>query len=681
MSLDTDRLYRLLPSVDRLRDAAEGEPLRALVQAFAQQFAALEENIEQLYDDQFIETCADWVAPYIGDLVGYRPLHGVSPGIASPRAEVANTIAMRRRKGTVLVLEELAHDVTDWPAHAVEFFERLASTQYMKHVRLHAPATLPVRDFAQMLRQGTAFDGVAHTAEMRRPEAGSGRYNIPNVGIFLWRLKALPLSAVPLTADAGDASGRKFRVNPLGADLRLFRHPHTESGIDHLAEPVNVPDALRVRDLALAARAGHLDDDYGLGRSIVLLRTGGAPVPVSTIRIADLRDILDAGGNVIAWNHETQIAAGTVAVDPERGRVLLGNTSDGPLAATFHYAQARDIGGGEYEAAREGDAFAVQRHASASAALQPGLDAIAAGGRLLIDDSLTYAQTPTIKVDGVLAAGAPGHTVVLAARNGARPLIAAGGDIVLAIGARGRLVLDGLVIAGGALRLTAALDDEPREIVLRNCTLVPGLTLKPDGSSASPGAPSLVVEHPFATVTLERCITGALNIVAGAQATIADSILDAGSIAQAAYAADAGAGPGAEVRVTESTIVGTLHTRLLRLGSNSLFLGRVNAQRRQEGCVRFSYVTADSIAPRRYRCLPDDAHPDVLPHFTSLRYGDPGYAQLRRATSKAIREGAANGSELGVLNSLYQPQRETNLRIRLDEYLRFGLHAGIFYVT
>jgi hypothetical protein len=270
---------------------------------------------------------------------------------------------------------------------------------------------------------------------------------------------------------------------------------------------------------------------------------------------------------------------------------------------------------------------------------------------------------------------------VVAARNGARPLIAAGGDIVLAIGARGRLVLDGLVIAGGALRLSAALDDEPREIVLRNCTLVPGLTLKPDGSSASPGAPSLVVEHPFASVTLERCITGALNIVAGAQATIADSILDAGSIAQAAYAADAGAGPGAEVRVTESTIIGALHTRLLRLGSNSLFLGRINAQRRQEGCVRFSYVTADSIAPRRYRCLPDDAHPGVLPHFTSLRYGDPGYAQLRRATSKAIREGAANGSELGVLNSLYQPQRETNLRIRLDEYLRFGLHAGIFYVT
>ena len=43
-------------------------------------------------------------------------------------------------------------------------------------------------------------------------------------------------------------------------------------------------------------------------------------------------------------------------------------------------------------------------------------------------------------------------------------------------------MIDGLVIAGGALRLAAAADDEPREIILRDCTLVPGLTLAPDGA-------------------------------------------------------------------------------------------------------------------------------------------------------------------------------------------------------
>ena len=66
--------------------------------------------------------------------------------IRSPRAEVANTIGYRRRKGTAAMLEQLARDVTDWPARAVEFFEQLATTQYMNHVRLHAPATAPVRE-------------------------------------------------------------------------------------------------------------------------------------------------------------------------------------------------------------------------------------------------------------------------------------------------------------------------------------------------------------------------------------------------------------------------------------------------------------------------------------------------------------------------------------------------------
>ena len=59
--------------------------------------------------------------------------------------------------------------------------------------------------------------------------------------------------------------------------------------------------------------------------------------------------------------------------------------------------------------------------------MQPHLDAIAGGGRLVIEDSLTYRETPVFKVDGVTAPGAPGIEVVVAARNGARPLIAAGG--------------------------------------------------------------------------------------------------------------------------------------------------------------------------------------------------------------------------------------------------------------
>ncbi len=217
-----------------------------------------------------------------------------------------------------------------------------------------------------MFERGGAFNAVAHTAEMRRPERG-GRYNIPNIGIFLWRLLPLRLSALPLAADPGDTSGRRFRVNPLGSDLRLFRRPQTEDDISHLAEPINAPEPLSVRLMALAVRAARasvvpapdarLDDDYGIGESVVLMQPGNppAPVPVSKLRVCDLRDILDAGGNVVGWNHEATITAGSIGIDPERGRVLLGDPGDGPLVATFHYGSVRAIGGGEYARTPEGD--------------------------------------------------------------------------------------------------------------------------------------------------------------------------------------------------------------------------------------------------------------------------------------------------------------------------------------
>ena len=85
--------------------------------------------------------------------------------------------------------------------------------------------------------------------------------------------------------------------------------------------------------------------------------------------------------------------------------------------------------------------------------------------------------------------------------------------------------------------------------------------------------------------------------------------------------------------------------------------------------------------PRPHGCLPDAAHPDVRAHFTSLRSHDPGYAQLRAVTDAAIRTGADDGSEIGAMHALHQPQREANLRQRLDEYLRYGLAAGFVHVT
>jgi hypothetical protein len=36
---------------------------------------------------------------------------------------------------------------------------------------------------------------------------------------------------------------------------------------------------------------------------------------------------------------------------------------------------------------------------------------------------------------------------------------------------------------------------------------------------------------------------------------------------------------------------------------------------------------------------------------------------------------------MGVFHDLFQPQREAYLRARLQEYLRFGLEAGVFHAS
>ena len=106
-----------------------------------------------------------------------------------PRAEVANTIGYRRRKGTAAMLEQLARDVTGWNARAVEFFQLLAGRSSRNHVRP-----------TNFLRAGSAPMGTARatsTARSKRrrtrstsgtSQRGEGKYNIPNIGIFLWRL-------------------------------------------------------------------------------------------------------------------------------------------------------------------------------------------------------------------------------------------------------------------------------------------------------------------------------------------------------------------------------------------------------------------------------------------------------------------------------------------------------------
>ena len=63
-----------------MRDAEQGYPLQALLRVIAEQVNVVEDDIAQLYDNWFIETCEDWAVPYIADLIGYRRCSRREPG-------------------------------------------------------------------------------------------------------------------------------------------------------------------------------------------------------------------------------------------------------------------------------------------------------------------------------------------------------------------------------------------------------------------------------------------------------------------------------------------------------------------------------------------------------------------------------------------------------------------------
>jgi hypothetical protein len=694
MSFDPNKLYNLLPAIHRIRDSEQGEPLSQLLALITQQVGILEEDLDQLYDDQFVETCQDWVLPYIGDLIGYRLLHRIAPDEVAPRAEVANTIGYRRRKGTACMLEQLARDVTSWNARAVEFFQLLATTQFMNHIRptnFYAP---DLRQWEPLERLGTAFETTAHTIDVRHVERGEGKYNIPNIGIFLWRLNAYQLRNSP----AVEVDDHRFLFSPLGANMPLFTRPQTEESITHLAEPINVPEPInrRVLDASLAAY-------YGAGLSIFI-----EGVAIGDVSACNLSDSNPAG---TAWTHTPPKSL--VAIDPVLGRISFRDAQASPPRVTFHYGFSAAMGGGEYERTPTFDAALAPISSVASPGpIQPALDARVTGGVVELSDSGRFEETPSIALN-------QDKSLEFRAANERRPTLIVTGPIDITGGANTEVTLNGLLIAGGPIRILSVLGDALPKVRLVHCTLVPGLSLGIDGAPQNAGAPSILIEYTDGPieVQIDHCILGPIHAPANATVLIRNSIVDANSDTAVAFADLTDDKPGGTVSVVNSTIIGTVNTGLLKLASNSIFVSRtkdgsppVYSERRQTGCVRFSWLPLESRVPRRYRCQPDleiaeqidavtkksgnitisDADRQAIqdsvvvrlvPTFTSFRYADPGYCQLRISAPEQIRTGDDDEAEMGAFHDLFQPQRESNVRTRLDEYLRFGLEAGVFYQT
>lgn len=753
-----DRFYNLLPALYRERDAAEGEPLRALLAIVEEQADIVDADLRRLLDNFFVELCDPWAIPYLGDLVGTTPLFDESrvaqpdtaralfPDLRGPRltpdvairgrADVAKTIYYRRRKGTLPMLEELARDVTGWGAHAVEFFERLGWTQCVRnHLRMHSPHGAPLRAVELIDRVHGPFDAVSHTADVRAIAPLEGWYNIRNIGFFLWRLTSYEAEAIDARR-VGAAGDFRYRFSPLGNDAPLFTRWKREGDEAGLATELHVPGPIRPAAFFDDLRTHHaLPISPGFTRYYglfdVLAGSGLPQAPGASLMV-----IVVSGGvrsavppaRVRCMNLETwqQPTGDFVGIDAIRGRIALGPLiAADALEVYFHYGFAADLGGGPYrrrawlvqpalidlellvDQSGAAGTFATIADALTEWALQGKPDTV-----IRVRDNRTYRETLTIEP-------ADGRWIAIEAGDEARPHVLLEAPLTIT-GAHpeGAVTLSGLLVEG-----TIAVEGDLGRLRLLHTTLVPGGSIAqsdpptplPDPIPASievaAGAPGTPINQRL-KLEIAFSIVGPLRAPAHADGIwLLDSIVD--GVNTAAMSATGSVDqPGPPLWAERATILGETHAMEVALASEVVFDAPAIAERRQSGCVRFSFVAEGSVLPKRYRCQPDLAieaeteaaeqhaaalglpfgDPEraaiaarirrrLLPAYTSRRYGDPGYLQLHLSAPREIATGAEDGSEMGTYCHLKQPQRAANLRLRLEEYLPFGLEPGLVFVT
>jgi hypothetical protein len=684
-----ERLYNLMPAIYRIRDVDDNQTLRAFMAVLERIYRTLQDDIDGLYADWFVETCQERIVPFLADLVGISGLPDTEHIQGTRRRRVANVSTYRRTTGTLTTIEHIARDLTGWPVVTLDLAGLVATTQHTQHAHPDRGTTVDVRKALPADRRktldGSPFETTARRVDVRQiaPDVGrgifrsgsvQGRYNLSNVGVFFWRLQPYPIvRSVPARLGPG-----RYTFDPTGRDLQLFQPAQTP--------PPNrrVPPAYLPRPLERRLDAGPppfsiwLDDQR-------------QPLASAAVSMADLSNWDTPGA-------ELPVPDAAVAVDPVLGRIACP-TDRAIGAVSYWYAFSGDIGSGPYSRQTSLTATLASRPTTWQALVSHTFQTDAASGHfrtlaeavqawnalppgqagvIAVVDNATYAAP----VEPVLVASGSLLVLVAARSSGGADLIASGvrpcvvGDLIVRGTAAeraepGDMVVDGLLCDGG-LRVQSG---NIGRLQIRHTTLIP-----------SRGG--IRVEHANARLrlTLDGSICGPLHVLEPTcTLRLAHSIVDAAhGIAVHAH--------GARLNVRGSTLFGSTLAGVLD-ASDSLFTGPVHVDRRQAGGVEYSFVPPASYTPARHRCQPDLALADGLPEehawirarlvpaFTSTRYGDPGYAQLTPSTPSEIRAGATNDGEMGAFYLLYQPLRMTYFLNTLREFLPAGRDVGVFFAS
>jgi hypothetical protein len=734
-----EKLWEMIPAVYRHEDGLGENPgvLRGIVEVLAGQAAILRRSQDRLWEDQFIERCADWAVPYIADLLGTRLV--AAQNKRGRRVDVAKTIYYRRRKGTPRVLEELISDISGWDGKMVEQFQRLGR---VRHGLDPHPApfagrfsgTLPGgwadlrRPRASEVAEGP-FDEFFHTPDVRRHRGIDGRYAIPKLAFNLYRLVSYRVdNANPCPRGDG-----KFWFDPSGRDIPLFNKRLRPSDWEqwHSALEWELPAPMRCRLLGHAEYFITEETVQRLETDPVLLLSEPAATDLRTLRGVRFRDesrlrttlrsllnwaeLLSPGVFLMLTRLALVADCGKQALLPDTRSVLSGPLvpDTGSLAVSFGAAPA---------------VIVTAEHIGAANLL--GWDANPPDKRLIIDPErgrFMFIDGAVVGDEEIAGTYHYGFSGEIGAGTYNRPNVEKSVPGIVRQG-------------GGALTVSdipndgiAQIDDNKTYSPVADKFRVKNLTLQ----AKNERRPYLKLTSDWklrtrpdadAFLTLDGLwIGGARNeqwaiILRGDYecVTIRHCTIDPGGdkndLGEDLFAVPIVIRGAVEKMIIDASITGPVRTEnggiveeliicdsILQSTEASvpvldLNLGEVRIERSTFwGEIRVHRLYASEVISRdhievmdnqagcfRFSAASDGSRlprpyesflfsDDAKHWFTSARFGHPGYAQLSETAPQALRRGAENGSEMGAFSSLLNPIKFDGLRTKVEEYMPFGL--------
>lgn len=686
------KLWAMLPAIYRTLDSPDNGittgPLQEFCNRLGGQAAVLRRSIDRLWDNQSIETCDDWVIPYIGQLLATR-IVSCLPARAQ-RLDVARTIYYRRRAGTLGLIEELVTDITGHDARAVEFFRRLGRTRHSfdpaigltPNLSLYAkPEDLlndtpprsvieglcgpysrtPAGGYADLRNKyaasntGTAFDEYAYTADFRAGRQSTGWYSISHLGVFIWWLCAFPVTnGTPVEHHLCPG---QFTFDPTGREIPLFAPSQRaqEDFADNWVAPNEWQLAAPIREELWELLPPAL---YPHAFSIAVGEGASPP-------------ILDAS---------------QFDIQPETGRFTFLNAP--PAAAVevvynFGFSSGIGAGAGPSNAGFPAPVTTPAKTVNLSfgTGLGTALQNIVGDTTIYFTDSYTYPG-PAGDSGGNAT---PPVNLALIATTGTRPVLRlqpqADWTLTGTAGQSGNLTIQGLWLQGANLILAGAWNS----VTIQSCTLDPGsadpknpgqLLKGIDGLALTPT--HLTIAGQIGTLTINSCITGPIQTATdGAFATL---IIN-NSIVQAVKNEPAIECIAGSVQLSRTTVLG--HVTLHELSaSECIFDGAAKVQDAQEGCVRYSTIANGSNLHAPFRCATTMPISDI---FESRAFGQPNYARVSAGADLAvlpaplvqppssILTGAASGGQPGAFCAEQQALLARGLVLKLEEYAPAGL--------